>query len=153
MMTKRVVGMLAVIALLGVSATGVEAGFGSKPSALTSFFVCKSISGDDPEQRVDATDSTSPGAGWGLALQNVKVGAATLACAFTSLFPAGQTTEKDANPDLSRTNFKCYSVSVPRGQQPGHSTYTATDEFFPSGTPVSSSSVQLICAPAQFTQP
>jgi len=54
MTSKRVFGTLAVIALVALSATGAQAGNGGTPSALTSFFVCNSISGDDAARRVQA---------------------------------------------------------------------------------------------------
>jgi hypothetical protein len=162
MTSKRVFGVFVVIALVALSATGAQAGAGGTPSALTSFFVCKSISGEDAARRVDV-DSTEPGSGWGFNLQNVRIGNATLACAFARLFPGGSTqhipcpgtgcNEISPQTDPSKLDLKCYSISVPRGQT-GSSTpppsYTVTDGLLGVDQNVTSSSVQYVCAPAGF---
>jgi hypothetical protein len=161
--------MLAAIALVTLSATGAQAGAGGNPSPLTSFFVCKSINGDDAARRVDV-DSIEPGAGWGFNLQNVRIGNATLACAFARLFPGGSTqhikcvgpndpvgcNEISPNPSNVFNQLKCYTVSTARGQtgtsQPTN--YSVNDQLFPGGTDsnVAGSSLQYICAPASFTE-
>jgi hypothetical protein len=175
MTSQRVVGVLAVIALLGLSATGAEAGFGGKPTALTSFFLCKSINGDDAGLRVDV-ESSDPGIGWGTVLRGVRIGNATLACAFARLFPEntpipvpcgeGQTPQNSNCNEITPTppvpptgdplvglQMKCYSVSVQRGQ-PGvpPPNYTTFDGLLGEDTNVSGSSTQYVCAPAKFTQ-
>jgi len=156
MTRKRVIGMLAVIALLALPATGAQAGNGGMPSALTGFFLCKSINGDDAAQRVNA-DSTDP-AGWGFTLQGLRIGNAILGCAFTKLVnPSTGLISPDPN-SMFVGQLKCYSVSVPRSQtglvapQPS---YTVSDNLFPGGVDqnVSTGSVTLICAPASFTNP
>src|SRR5262245_59253171 len=158
MTSKRVLGTLAVIALLAPSLTGAQAGPGGSPSPLTGFFLCKSINGDDAARRVD-TDSTDAGAGWGFTLSGVRIGNAILGCAFTKLFKPGTTTEISPNPNTSFEQLKCYSVSVARSQtgsvapQP---TYEVTDNLFPGGgldPNVSTGSVTLICAPGSFGNP
>jgi hypothetical protein len=175
MTNKRVFGILAVIALLAVSATGAEAGAGGTPSALTSFFLCKSISGQDAGRRVDV-DSTDPatGSGWGSTLLNVRVGVATLACSFARLYDAGtrhiacdptQPPNPDCteispipvdaqnNPVLAR-DLKCYAISVSKGQQgnPMPPSYTVNDGLVGIDKNVNGSSMQYICAPATFNQ-
>src|SRR5262245_8429002 len=167
MTSNRVFGMLTVIALLALSATAAQAGNGGSPSPLTSFLVCKSISGDDAARSVDV-DSTGP-AGWGFVLDNVRIGRATLACAFAKLFPAGPTPHVDCtppnppagcneispnDPDLTKTNMKCYAISVPRGQIGGSPppSYTMTDELLGEDRNVTGSSLQYICAPANILQ-
>ena len=81
-MTRKLVsGMLAGIALVALSATAAQAGEGGRPSALTSFFVCNSISGDDAGRRVNVGSSF-----WNFNPLNVRIGNATLACAFAKLF-------------------------------------------------------------------
>jgi hypothetical protein len=155
MTSKRVFGMLAVIALVALSATGAQAGAGGSPSPLTGFFVCKAITGDDAARSVDV-DSTDPGAGWGFKLPNIRIGNAILGCAFTKLFLPGTATEISPNPSTSFEQLKCYSVSVPRSATGTPSpSYTVMDNLFPGGTDlnVSSGSVTLICAPASFTNP
>ena len=152
MTSKRVLGVVAVIALVALSATGAQAGGGGIPSALTGFFVCKSINGDDAAGRVDV-DSTDAGAGWGFKLPGVRIGNAILGCAFTKLFLPGST-EISPNPNNSFQQLKCYSVSVPRSQTGTPSpSYTAIDSLFPGGTDVTSGSVTLVCAPGSFTNP
>jgi hypothetical protein len=160
MISKGVFGMLAVIALLVLSATGAQAGNGGTPSALTSFFVCNSISGEDAAQRVDVDSSN-----FGFNPQNVRIGNATLMCVFAKLFPGGTThipcpgagcNEINPNPgqDLGKQNLKCYSISVQRGQpssgQPP--SFTVTDQLIGTDPNVTGSSMQYICAPASLLQ-
>lgn len=160
MKSKLLVGMLTVIGLFTLSATRAQAGAGGTPSALTSFFVCNSISGEDAGRRVDVDSSN-----WNFNPLNVRIGNATLACAFAKLFPGGSThipcpgpncNEIDPNPgqDLSKQSLKCYSISVARGQT-GYApppSYTVTDQLFPGNVDpdVTGSSMQYICAPASF---
>jgi len=172
MTSKRVLRVLAVIALVALSATEAHAGAGGSPSPLTSFFLCKGISGEDAGQRVDV-DSTEAGAGWGFSLLNVRIGNATIACAFARLFPANSThvpcllgtptgacNEISPSPiiggiPLSGLDLKCYAISTARGQT-GNSTppprYAVTDGLLGTDPNVTGSSVQYVCAPAQFTQ-
>jgi hypothetical protein len=148
MTSKRVFGMLAVIALLALSATGAQAGAGGTPSPLTSFFVCNSISGEDAGRRVNVNSSF-----WNLNPLNVRIGNATLACAFAKLFDPQTGAEISPNPDLSKEQLKCYSISVSR--QAGNSSppsYTVTDQLLGTDPNVTGSSLQYICAPASFIQ-
>jgi len=172
---KRVFEMLAVIALVALSATGAQAGAGGTPSTLTSFFLCKSITGQAVGQRVDiqSTDRAT-GAGWGVTLDNVKIGVASLACSFARLFPAGDAPNiacdptqppnplcneispipVDANHEPVKVrDLKCYAISVGRGQ-PGTPppSYTVTDGLLGTDTNVNGSGVNYVCAPAQFNQ-
>ena len=141
-------GMLVVVALLATSATGAQAGAGGTPSPLTSFFVCNSISGDDAGVRVDVQSSF-----WNLNPLNVRIGNATLACAFAKLFDPKTGQEISPNPDLSRQQLKCYAVSVARqsGSSPPPS-YTMTDSLLGEDKDVTGSSLQYICAPANINQ-
>ena len=174
MTSKRVFGVLVVSAFVALSATGAQAGQGGSPSPLTSFFLCKGVNGEDAAQRVDVDSTDQSGAGWGFSLQNVRIGNATLACAFARLFPGGSTQHiqcisKDNPPGcneilpnpsiagnpLNGEDLKCYSVSVPRGQT-GSSTpppsYSVTDGLLGTDPNVTGSSVQYVCAPARFLQ-
>ena len=157
------------IALVALSATGAQAGAGGTPSPLTSFFLCKGISGEDAGQRVDV-DSSEPGAGWGFIAQNVRIGNATLACAFARLFPAnsdhvpcnsstsGPCNEISPTPNiggnpLNGLDLKCYAISAARGQTGSSSpppSYTVTDGLAGTDPNVTGSSIQYVCAPAQF---
>src|SRR5215470_3621262 len=163
-------GVLAGIGMLALSTTAAQAGSGGGvPTALTSFFICKTINGDSAGRSVDVqafnTDPANP-AGWGNTLRGVPLGNATLACAFAKLFlpaapdqPVGSTTE--IHPQASSTSgfkdLKCYSISVSKGQiQPGAPpSYTVSDNLFPNGvdTGVTGSSMTYICAPAHFSAP
>lgn len=148
---KVVLGMFGVIVLLAVSATGAQAGAGGQPSVLNSFFVCNSISGDDAARRVDVDSSA-----WGFNPQNVRIGNATLACAFAKLFVAGTdhtipANEIQPNPDGTLGQLKCYAVSVAR-QTTSPTRFTFTDQLVGTDPDVHGSSIQYICAPASFTQ-
>ena len=153
MMTRKLVsGMLAVVALVALSAPSAQAGSGGSPSTLTGFFVCNSINGDDAGQRVDVVSSA-----WGFNPLNVRIGNATLACAFAKLFRPGSDHTNPANeilpnPTTTFDRLKCYSVSVAKGgtSSPPPS-YSVTDGLLGTDPDVSGSSFQYICAPAGFT--
>jgi hypothetical protein len=163
---KVALGVMAVMGLLALSATRAQAGAGGSPSPLTSFFVCKSISGENPNLSVDI-DSTDP-AGWGFPLQNARIGNATLACAFAKLFPGGSThctgpdtppgcskaIEPNPDQDLGKSNLKCYAISVARGQIGGSPppSYTVTDQLLGEDPNVTGSSLQYVCAPAKIQE-
>jgi hypothetical protein len=151
MTSKRVLGILAAIALVALSATGAQAGHGGMPSALTSFFVCNSISGEDAGRSVTVDSST-----FAFNPQNVRIGNATLACAFAKLLDpiTGVAIEPNPGADLAKQNLKCYSISVQRGQpSSGHPpTYIVTDELAGTDSNVTGSSLQYICAPASILQ-
>ena len=149
-----------------MSATGAQAGSGGSPSPLTSFLVCKSVNGGSPNLHVDV-DSNNQG-GWGFILNNVQIGNATLACAFAKLFPGGSTHSPCTGPGVpsgcneippndstgSKTNLKCYAMSVARGQISGSPPprYTMTDQLLGQDSNVAGSSLQYICAPASILQ-
>jgi hypothetical protein len=178
-MNRKVLsGMLAGIGMLALSTTAAQAGSGGTPTALTSFFVCKTINGDDPARSVDVqafNHDVNGAAGWNFTLRGVRLGSATLACAFARLFtPAGpgQTvgSTPGIDPQTQSSHFKdlkCYAVSVPRSQTldpilgtPLTGTppsYTVTDNLFPNvgagvgvDPDVTGSAVTYICAPATF---
>ena len=136
------------IALVALSATGAQAGAGGTPSPLTSFFVCNSISGEDAGRRVSVNSSY-----WNFNPLNVRIGNATLACAFAKLFDPTTGVEISPNPDLSKEQLKCYSISVSRhsGNSPPPS-YTVTDQLLGEDPNVTGSSLQYICAPASILQ-
>jgi hypothetical protein len=168
MISKLVSGVLAVIALLALSAAAAQAGNGGSPTALTSFFVCKTINGDSAARSVDVQafdpSGNNPGVGWGFTLRGVPIGNATLACAFAKLFrptPPGQPIDPNneippqtSNPGTFK-DLKCYAISVPKSQvQTGSPpSYTVTDNLLPNGVDpdVTGSTLQYICAPATFT--
>ena len=165
---KVVSGFLAVMGILALSAGAAQAGSGGMPFALTSFFVCNQINGNDPGRVVDI----QPGAGQiGLARQNVRLGNGILACAVAKLFVPGTAhTPIDEIPpndgDINNQQLKCYALQV-SSRNSGIPTpiYSIIDQLFPAGTPtptdpayggtdtgVKDSGIQLICAPAKVTQ-
>jgi len=170
MRRKFVFKALAVIGLLTLSATGAQAGSGGSPSPLTSFFVCKSINGAGPNLPGGVDVDSNNAAGWGFILNNVQIGNATLACAFAKLFPGGSAqqpgghiactplnppancNEIPPDPQLSMTNLKCYSIQVGKGQLGSPPRYTTFDQLLGQDSNVAGSSLQYICAPAQFLQ-
>ena len=148
-MKRRVLsGILGGIGVLALSTTAAYAGAGGIPSPLTSFFVCQSITGDDAGVRVDVNSSalgTNP--------TNVRVGNATLACAFAKLFQAGTGTEIEPNPSKTHEGLKCYSISVSKqGTVSPPTRFNVTDQLLGTDPDVHASSLQYICAPATFTQ-
>jgi len=179
-MNRKVLsGVLAGIGMLALSTTAAQAGSGGTPSALTSFFVCKTINGDDPARSVDVeafnTDPSNP-AGWNFTARGVRLGGATLACAFANLFlpappnqPVGSTTAISPQTPTSKfKDLKCYAVSVARSQTLDPITgtpltgtppsYKVTDNLFPNvgagvgvDPSVTGSAVTYICAPATFS--
>jgi hypothetical protein len=153
---KVVLGGLAVIGILALSATGAQAGGGGgKPFPLTSFFVCQGITGEKSGLNVDVEASrldVNP--------QNVTLGNGVLACVVAKLFhsgpriscsadnpctgkgtvcsiPENSTTgvcEIAPNPDnLDSDGLKCYAVSGPKAPTaPISNTYNITDDLFPT---------------------
>jgi len=146
MTSKRVLIVLAVIAILGLSSTGAHAGAGGSPSPLTSFFVCNSINGEDANRQVNVESSF-----WNFNPLNVRIGNATLACAFAKLIDPQSGTEIEPNPDLTKQQLKCYSISVSRQSRTGSRppTYSTNDALGGPDT-VTESSIQYICAPASI---
>jgi len=138
-------GALAVMTILALSATGAQAGGGGFPSALTSFFVCNAISGNASGPVVDLQSPVFPPD-----RTSVKIGNATLACAFARLFQPGTANEIAPNPDGSLQQLKCYTVSVPRQTGSTNPTNYATNDALLGEQSVKSTNIQYICAPASF---
>ena len=180
-MNRKVLsGVLAGIGMLTLSTTAAQAGSGGTPTALTSFFVCRTINGNDPARSVDLqafnNDANGP-AGWNFTLRGIRLGNATLACAFARLFTPPTPPDLPFDPKLeispqtSDSHFKdlkCYAVSVPRSQTLDPITgfpltgtppsYKVTDNLFPNvgvgvgvDPDVQGSAVTYICAPATFS--
>jgi hypothetical protein len=148
MKSKVLLGMFAVIGLLALSAAGAQAGGGGTPTPLTSFFVCNSISGEDAGLRVNVGSSF-----WNFNPLNVRIGNATLGCAFAKLFDPTTGAEINPNPNQTFQQLKCYSVSVSRSTSASPPpSYTVTDSLLGTDPDVTGSSFQYICAPAGFTQ-
>src|SRR5262245_27381167 len=127
-MKRNVVwGVLAGIGLVALSTTVAQASDGGMPFALTSFFVCNSINGDDAEQVVD---SEIPGIG--PIRKGVRIGNGVLGCAVAKLLDSVTKTEIQPNPSGNLQQFKCYSVTVsPRNSGSPPPSYSVTDQFFP----------------------
>jgi len=148
---KVVSGVLAVMGVLALSAVAAHAGNGGVPFALTSFFVCNTINGDDTGRVVDIVAPNI-----GPARQRVRLGNGTLACAVAKLFVSGTNTEiKPNNPAIGNTQLKCYAVTTsPRNSGSPPPSYSITDQLFTgTDTGVQDNGIQFICAPAQiFTE-
>jgi len=164
---KLLSGVLAGIGMLALSSPAAQAGSGGTPTALTSFFLCRTIGGDNAARNVDVqafNTDPSNAAGWGFTLKGVLLGNATLACSFAKLFlpappglPVGSTAEITPQTSTPGTfkDLKCYAITVPKSQiQSGgaHPSFTVTDNLLPNVVDpnVTGSALQYICAPAFF---
>jgi hypothetical protein len=119
---NAVLGVLALIGTLALSATVAQAGSGGLPSALTSFFACYSLtntkdSGQTVDLRNDLQDQDQP-----IPVpdrNNVRIGSGSLACTIIRMFVPP--TEVLAEPNPNHPNqqgfnaIKCYSVTAPGG--------------------------------------
>jgi hypothetical protein len=143
--SRIVFGVLAVLGALSLSTTAAEAGAGGSPSALTSFFVCQAINGDAPAQTVDIQVPLL-----NLNLGRIKLGNATLACAFAKLFLPGTTTEISPNPPATFGSLKCFAISVPRKGSQGAPTLYTFEETFGGEQEVQGTQIQYVCAPAEW---
>ena len=164
-MNRKVVsGVLAGIGMLALSTTAAHAGSGGGvPTALTSFFVCKTINGDAPARSVDveALDASRT-VGWNFRALGVRLGNATLACAFAKLFQPATPPQLPFDPNLvldpqvldnqvppqpltKYKDLKCYAISLPKSQMLDPITglpltgtppsYTVDDNLFPTPSP------------------
>src|SRR5215813_3855770 len=159
-------GVLAGIGMLALSTTTAQAGSGGGvPTALTSFFVCRTINGDAPGRSVDvearSTDPTNQ-AGWNFLARGVRLGNATLACAFAKLFQPPTPPQLPFDPNLvldpqvldnqvppqpitKYKDLKCYAISLAKSQMLDPITgapltgtppsYTVDDTLFPIPSP------------------
>ena len=86
MKRKVVLGVLALIVILVLSATAAQASGGGKPYPLTSFFVCHAINGEAPGQ---GRRCRNPRFRLADPAEASRSAAGSLACAFAKLFPPG----------------------------------------------------------------
>jgi len=160
--SRAVLGVLAVMGILALSATVAQAGDGGRPSPLTSFFVCHSISGGSPDKVVDVESPV-----FGPNRLSVKIGNGTLACALARLFTPGNlgVPSEEITPNPTAVNdpqIKCYTVSVAK-KTSGPALYTATDVLSATvlstvGSPgilgietgIQATEIRYICGPATF---
>lgn len=155
-MTRNVVlVVLAMIGLVGLSATQAQAGAGGLPFPIQSFFVCHGINADapSPARRVDVSSSI-----FGVNPLNIKIGSGILACVVAKLFSAGTQDEIVPNPGpATQEGLKCYTFSASRQSRlPGTpglpDTYTVTDQLAGVDPDVQVNQLaQYICAPANFS--
>lgn len=160
MKSRIILDVLAVIGILGLSATAAHAGSGGLPFPINSFFVCHGINADAPPGTVvDVVSSL-----FGTNPQNVKIGNGILACVIAKLFPAGSdpTPANEIDPiptptgSSNQEGLKCYTFSA-SGQSRQQSTpglpdnYKVTDVLFGEDPDVQANQLrQYICAPANF---
>jgi hypothetical protein len=164
--SRVVLGVLALIGTLALSATVAHAGGRGNPVALTSFFTCHTINGASLGTKVDIySNEVGPGVGTP-SRTNVTIGQAILACAQVFLFHAGVTPILDTsgnptnniNPEISNSTpleLKCYTASVSKKSGEAGSV-TIEDALFSNvfGLPEAVSVLRdpkLICAPASAT--
>jgi len=123
---KAVLGALALIGTLVLSAASAQAGSGGLPSPATSFFACYSLTNTkDSEQTVDLQNDAQVESPVGVPnRQNVRIGSGSLACTLIRMFLPGTQLLAEPNPnfglegDQNPPNFngiKCYSATGPRG--------------------------------------
>ena len=170
MKSKVVLGLMAVTGILALSSTMAQAGSGF-PSALTSFFVCHPVNGENVGVKVDVYSDEASGATTTPARKNVTIGQAVLACAQALLWPAGTQDPAPGNdippfvPGVAASfELKCYSASGgdPVPTQPPTpkkaakaTTMNIRDGLFPGDDELGISifsSVQLVCGPALITR-
>jgi hypothetical protein len=155
---KVVLGGLAVIGILVLSATGAHASGGGFPSTLTGFFVCHGIEGDDPGQTFDVESPIfGPVDASGTPiLQRVKMLKGSLACAWARLFPPreqGAPAPDPIEPGIAE-QMTCYPISpVPptaKSTPPPH--YLVFDPLFvdPLDIAVPRTALQYLCAPSGY---
>jgi hypothetical protein len=149
MKSRVVLGVLALIGSLTLSATAAQAGHGGQPFPILSFFVCQGMNGQASGANVDVEISRL-----GLNPQNITLGNGALACVVAKLFQAGTSTEIIPNPtEANSDGLKCYTVSSRKGiLGPISNTYNITDDLFPGGVDsgVLITKFQYVCAPALF---
>jgi hypothetical protein len=138
---KVVLGMLALIGTLALSATAAQAGSGGLPSALTSFFACYSITNTkDSGQTVDFENDQQIESPIGVPdRKGVRIGSGSLACTIIRMLVPSKATQQflaepnPNHPDEEGFNgIKCYSVTGPGGSLfPGPSgTFSFTDTIW-----------------------
>jgi len=156
---KVVLGGLAVIGILALSAPVAHAGAGGTPSTLTSFFVCHEINGDDPGRTFDVeSDVFGPfDASGNPILQTVKIGKGALACAFARLFPPrkkGAPAPDPIDPGPGGEQMTCYPLSNSgNGKVKPPPEYLVFDPLFPNGPlniAVPPTKLEYLCAPSSY---
>ena len=168
MNSKFVLRVLAAMGILALSSTVAQAGDGGKPSPLTAFFVCHSISGASAGKTVEVEPQVFGNVGQ---RQSLKIGNGTLACVWAKLFSPENGKQVDPNPQPTLLDqMKCYTVSGAR-KTSGFAAYEATDSLIaqvlpyltttpngpipgtdPTGveTGINPSEIRLICGPASY---
>lgn len=147
MKAKVVLGVLAVMGILVLSATAAQAGAGGQVSPLTSFFSCVSINGDASDKVVDVEANL-----FGDGRTAVKIGNGNLACAFTRLFDPTTGLEIEPKTGGADEQMKCYSASVSKKiSLTGQLRYDATDALIGLEEDIQASEIRYICGPANFT--
>jgi hypothetical protein len=144
---KVVLGVLAVIGMLALSASVAQAGGGGVPVALKSFFVCHAINGANLGTPVDV-QSDEAGLGGGVRAL-VTVGQAIFACAQAALFQPG--TPDEISPSVpgrpSPQELKCYTASTSKKSgQAG--LFNIEDALSGTETVEVARDVKYICGPA-----
>jgi hypothetical protein len=170
---KIVLGGLAVIGILVLSATGAHASGGGLPSALTGFFVCHEIEGNDPGQTFDVEspifgpvdalgaksnciDPTTGLPGTPCILQKVKMLKGSLACAWARLFPPREQGAPAPDPiePGSAEKMTCYPISPvpPTAKSTPAPHYDVFDPLFVDQLDIAvpQTAMRYLCAPSGY---
>ena len=159
MKCKAVLGLLALIVTLVLSATAAQAGAGGFPTTLTGFLVCHAIKGEDPGGEFDVESSFGVDSNLNPILQRVKIGKAALACAFARLFPppTSETPTPDPIEPGSAEQMTCYLLSNsskakvdPPPQYDVIGDPLVGDQV---DVPVPPTALQYLCAPGTYSFP
>jgi hypothetical protein len=159
MQCKAVLGLLALIVTLVLSATAAQAGAGGSPTTLTGFLVCHAIKGEDPGGEFDVESSFGVDSNLNPILQRVKIGKAALACAFARLFPppTSETPAPDPIDPGTAEQMTCYPLSnsnkaeVKPTPEWGFSGDALVGD--PVDVPVPPTALQYLCAPGAYSFP
>jgi len=155
---KVVLGLLALIVTLVLSATAAQAGAGGSPTTLLGFFVCHETDGDDPGRTFDVESPVfGPVDAQGNHIrQSVKIGKGSLACAFARLFPPRAKGSPDPEPiePSPADQMTCYPLSNSNKDK-----VKPTPQYMVLGeplvddqvdVPVPPTRLRFLCAPAGY---
>jgi hypothetical protein len=149
---KVVLGVLAMIGMLALSATVAHAGGGGTPVALTSFFVCHATTGPNlgTQARVVSDDLS-------IAQALIVIGQAIWTCAQANLFvyPEPDTGSQEILPNTasSQQELKCYVASPLLKKNKIVTDVTHDDALSGPVTAPIAQDIRLVCGPASQTTP
>jgi hypothetical protein len=149
---KVVLGGLAVIGILVLSATGAHASGGGFPSSLVGFLVCHGIEGDDPGRNFDVESHTfGLDASGNPIRQRVTMGKGSLACGFAKLFRPGGPNADPIEPGAAEQRT-CYPINPKTVSSDPPPDYQVNDPLFtdPLNIAVPPTALKYLCAPSGY---